>query len=129
MYEKTAGGKILSGKFTGERVRWHVNSNVKYVVQYNASRKSAVMLYYPTVIEGALRKACIWEVPRAYNKFYMMTKVPKVAPAGWQSPVYTVILRCFEADGAEALPVKADSEAAAAARIPVEGLPMDGLVK
>ena len=126
---KTAGGKILSEKFTGERVRWHVNSNVKYIVQYNASRKSAVMLYYPTVIEGALRKACIWEVPRAYNKFYMMTKVPKVAPAGWQSPVYTVILRCFEADDAEALPAKAESEAAAAARIPVDGLPTDGLVK
>ena len=126
---KTESDKLVTGKFTGERVAWHVNSNVKYVVQYNAPKKSAVMLYYPTVIEGAVRKACIWEVPKAYNKYYMMTKVPKVAPAGWQSPVYTVILRCFESASAEELPAKAESEAAAAAQIPVDELSVEGLMK
>ena len=36
-------------------------------------------------------------------KYYMMTDLPEVIPSGWESPVYTVILRCFEAENAEAM--------------------------
>lgn len=80
-FARTGRGGRISGKFTGERVAWHINSNVKYVAQYNAEKKTGVLLYYPTVIEGAVRKACIWEVPKAYHKFYMMAKVPGHVPA------------------------------------------------
>lgn len=126
---QTDRGRLVSGKFTGERIAWHVNSNVKYVAQYNAEKKIGAMLYYPAVIEGAVRKACIWEVPKAYHKFYMMTKVPKHVPAGWQSPVYTVMLRCFESETVEAFPARTAAEASAAADIPVAPLPLDGLVR
>lgn len=68
-----------------------------------------------------------WEVPKAYHKFYMMAKVPGHVPAGWQSPVYTVILRCFESENVEAFPAKTDAEASAAAAMPVAPLPLDGL--
>ncbi|MBQ9336770.1 MAG: hypothetical protein IJS14_05680 [Lentisphaeria bacterium] len=124
-----ANGKTARGHFEKkQKYTWHVNSEVKYLAEYNAAQKKGVMLYYPEVIAGAVRKATIWEVwngpdKPGYNKFYMMTKVPKKAPAGWKSPTYTVILRGFEAEDADGMQAAVEKEAEAAAKIAVEPLP------
>ena len=61
------------------------------------------MLYYPEIIKGKFFKSAIWEVPYGYMKYYMMTDLPEVIPMEWESPVYTVVLRCFEAKNAEVM--------------------------
>ena len=119
-----ADGRTVRGHFAkNKKYDWHVNSEVKYVAEYNAVQKKGAMLYYPEIIPGAARKATIWEVLNGYNKFYMMAKVPKKVSAGWKSPVYTVILRGFEADNADGMQAAVEKEAEAAAKITVEPLP------
>ena len=119
-----ANGKTVQGHFAkNKKYDWHVNSDVKYIAEYNAAQKKGVMLYYPEVIPGAARKATIWEVLNGYNKFYMMAKVPKDVSAGWKSPTFTVILRGFEAENADGMQTAVEKEAEAAAKITVEPLP------
>ncbi len=114
-----ADGRLIVGKFLKQKRQWHVNTEVKYVAEYDDATKKGALLYYPQVIPGMVRKATIWEVVKGYNKFYQFAKVPPSVPAGWQSPVYTVCLRGFEAPGADALPAAAKAAAEAAAKIPV----------
>ena len=119
-----ADGKTVQGHFAkNKKYDWHVSSDVKYVAEYNAAQKKGAMLYYPEIIPGSGRKATIWEVLNRYNKFYMITKVPKNVPAGWKSPVYTVIFRGFEAENADRMQAAVEKEAEAAAKITVEPLP------
>ena len=108
-------GKIVKGKFALPKLDkvpkdvksvkkiWHVRKSVKYIAEYDAAAGKGVLLYYPEIIKGKFFKSTIWEVPYGYMKYYMMTDLPEVIPSGWESPVYTVILRCFEAENAEAM--------------------------
>ncbi len=119
-----ADGKTVRGHFAKkQKYDWHVNSEVRYVAEYNAAQKKGAVLYYPEIIPGTARKGTIWEVLNGYNKFYMMTKVPKKVPAGWKSPAYTVILRGFEAENADTMQTAVAKEAEAAAKITVDPLP------
>ncbi len=119
-----ADGKTVRGRFEKkQKYDWHVNSEVKYVAEYNAGQKKGAMLYYPEIIPGTARKATIWEVLNGYNKCYMMAKVPKKVSAGWKSPTFTVILRGFEAENADGMPAAVEKEADAAAKIRIEPLP------
>ena len=113
-------GKQLAGKFSGKRGAWHCNKSVKYIAQYNADKKSGIMMYYPQIIPGALRRSTIWEIPKSYNKYYMITKVPKVCPAGFNSPEYTVVLRGFAADSPENCPAVLAAEAEKVSKIKIE---------
>ena len=119
-----ADGKTVRGHFAkNKKYDWHINSEVKYVAEYNAVQKKGALLYYPEIIPGTARKGTIWEVLNGYNKFYMMTKLPKKVPAGWKSPTYTVILRGFEAENADGMQAAVEKEAGAAAKIKVDELP------
>ncbi len=123
-YALSDKGRNISGKFElprdnpkARKSAWKVNSNVKYVAEYDENSKTGVVLYYPTVIKGAMRKAAIWECPWAYMKFYMMTALPKNIPANWESPVYTVILRGFNAGSLAEFPDAVKKEVLAAEKI------------
>ena len=116
----TADGRFIAAKFSGKNNTWHIQDDVKYVAEYDAAAKKGVLLYYPQVIPGMGRKAAIWEVLKGYNKYYMFAKIAPSVPAGWQSPVYTVCLRGFQAESAAVLPEAVKEEAdAAASRIVV----------
>ena len=132
-YALSDKGKIISGKFTLPKLQkmpkdrkdqtrlWHVRSDVKYTSEYDAAAKKGVLLYYPEVIKGKLHKSTFWEVPYAYMKYYMVTDVPGLLPAGWESPTYVVAVRCFEADNVDAMPlaVKQQAEITAKFQYPV----------
>ena len=123
-YALSDKNKVIAGKFElprdnpkSRKTAWKVNSNVKYVAEYDAAKKIGVMLWYPEIIKGASRKATIWECPWAYMKFYMMTALPKNIPSAWESPTYTVILRGLEAATLADFPAAVQKEAAAAEKI------------
>ena len=123
-YAFTAQDKVISGKFElprdnpkARKNAWKINKEVKYVAEYDAAKNVGVVLYYPTVIKGAMRNATIWECPWAYMKYYMMTALPKVIAANWESPTYAVAVRGFTADSLEQFPAAAKAEAAKAAEI------------
>lgn len=118
-FSLTAQGKNEQGEFKHDAVRWHGNTAVRWIANYNADKKLGMMMYYPRVIPGAIRKSTFWEVPRSYNKYYMMTAVPKIAVKGFQSPEYTVVLRGFSAPDAARCPGELNRAAEAAAKIPV----------
>ena len=111
----TEDGKIVKGKFAlpklnevpkdvkSVRKKWHVRKSVKYISEYDAEAAKGVLLYYPEIIKGKFFKSTIWEVPYGYMKYYMMTDLPEVIPAGWESPEYTVVLRCYDAKDSEAM--------------------------
>lgn len=109
-FAETAGGQRLDGKFSGEK-RFLLRSDVKWAAIYDAGARRGILAWYPEVIKGAIHKACFWEVPGRYHKFYMMADVPKLAPAGWRSPLYRTVLRGFED------PAQLEAEAKAAARV------------
>lgn len=120
----TAQGAFESGAFRQEKVVWHLGKEIRWTAIYDASAKKGVLLYYPEVIRGSIRNACYWEVPRAYNKYYMMAAFPSQSAKGWTSPVYTVFLRGFEAPDAKACPSVLEKESALAARMKFPGLPL-----
>jgi hypothetical protein len=105
-----ADGTEESGVFTGKKVSWHLQREIRWTAIYDIKAQKGVILYYPAIIKGAIRKACYWEVPRAYNKFYMMTQVPGQCPKGWKSPVYTVIMRGFSASNVKECSVVLNKE-------------------
>lgn len=115
-YALKADGEQVSGKFDGKKA-WHLSSEVRWSAIYDANAGKGMLMYYPEIIKGAIRKACFWEVPKAYNKFYMMAAIPPAVPAGYRSQVYSVVLRGF--DNPDNLP--AAVSAAAAMKIPVPG--------
>ena len=131
-YALTDKGEDVIGRFTlekparmpkdpKERKRaWHVRKSVKYIGEYDAAAKKGVLLYYPEIIPGKGHKSAFWEVPYAYMKYYMMVDVPKLVPAGWESPVYTVVVRCFAADNAATVPQIIRQQAAVAAKVTFE---------
>lgn len=128
-YALTDTGNVISGKFAlpkhkrmpkdpKDRLReWHVSSTVKYVSEYDAAAKKGVVLYYPEIIPGKSRKSTFWEVPYAYMKYYMITDVPKLIPAAWESPNYTVVVCGFESDSVKNMPQAVKEAAAEAAKI------------
>lgn len=136
-YALSDTGKVISGKFSLPKLNklpkdrknlkkaWHVRSDVRYASEYDAAAKKGVLLYYPQVIKGKLHKSTFWEVPYAYMKYYMVTDVPARIPANWESPAYTVAVRCFEADSVESMPqaVKENVEIAAKFQYPVLAKP------
>ena len=123
-YALTAQNKVVSGKFElprdnpkARKSAWKVNKEVKYVAEYDAAKNVGVVLYYPTVIKGAMRNATIWECPWAYMKYYMMTALPKLIAANWESPTYAVAVRGFAAKSLDEFPAAVKAEAAKAAEI------------
>ena len=136
-YALSDTGKVISGKFSLPKLdklpkdrknlkkAWHVRSDVRYTSEYDAAAKKGVLLYYPQVIKGKLHKSTFWEVPYAYMKYYMVTDVPGVVPANWESPTYTVAVRCFEAATIEEMPqaVKDNAEIASKFQYPALAKP------
>lgn len=123
-YALTAKDKVVSGKFElprdnpkARKSAWKVNSEVKYVGEYDSAKNVGVVLYYPTVIKGTSRKAAIWECPWAYMKYYMMTALPKQIAANWESPTYAVAVRGFAGKSLAEFPALVKEEAAKAAEI------------
>lgn len=114
-YALKADGERVSGKFDGKQ-SWHLSSEVRWSAVYDAAAGKGMLMYYPEIIKGAIRKACYWEVPKAYNKFYLMAAVPPVVPAGYRSQVYSVVLRGFDN------PDDLDSVARAASEVKVPAL-------
>lgn len=113
----TAKNKEISGKFS-EGKSWHLSDDVRWAAIYDSNAKCGMMMYYPQIIKGAIRKACFWEVPNAYNKFYMMADIPKQVSTGFKSPVYTMVLRGFN----ELAELPSVARAAAAMDIPSIGV-------
>jgi hypothetical protein len=124
-YALTAKGVEVAGEFTHKKVLWHLMKDIRWTAVYDSKAQKGIMLYYPEIVKGKGRKACYWEVPRAYNKFYMMTKVPAQCSKGWKSPVYTVIVRGFSSSNAKDCPVVLKKESAFLKNysIPKLGLP------
>ncbi len=94
-------GKRYSGTFGTEfkgRSLWHLNKDVKWAANIDSKSGRGMLMYYPKPIIGQGRKSSFWEVKNAYNKYYLMLKTPKVFPAGYESPVYTLVLKGFSAD-------------------------------
>lgn len=123
-YAITAADKVISGKFElprdnpkARKTAWKVNSEVKYVAEYDEAKNVGVILYYPTVIKGASRKATIWECPWAYMKYYMMTALPKLITENWESPTYAVVMRGFSGKSPADFPALVKEQAAKAAEI------------
>ena len=123
-YALTAQNKVISGKFElprdnpkARKNAWKINKEVKYVGEYDAAKNVGVMLYYPTVIKGAMRNATIWECPWAYMKYYMMTALPKVIAENWESPTYAVVVRGFAGKSVADFPAMVKEQAAQAAEI------------
>ncbi|OQA88975.1 MAG: hypothetical protein BWY31_00160 [Lentisphaerae bacterium ADurb.Bin242] len=123
-FARTAQGAFESGSFRQEKVLWHLEKEIRWTAIYDAGAKKGVLLYYPEIIRGSSRKACYWEVPRAYNKFYMMAAFPIRCAKGWQSPVYSVFLRGFEAPDAKACPAVLEKESARIAGMKFPALPL-----
>lgn len=115
-YALTASGQEVKGGFSG-KTSWHLSDDVRWAAIYDSNAKCGIMMYYPQIIKGAIRKACFWEVPKAYNKFYMMADIPKQVPTGFKSPVYTMVLRGFT----EPAELPSVAKAAAAMNIPAVG--------
>ena len=130
-FARTAKGTLESGSFRQEKVVWHLQKEIRWTAIYDAGAKKGVLLYYPEVIKGSIRKACYWEVPRAYNKFYMMAAFPGQCAKGWTSPVYSVFLRGFEARDAKACPAVLEKESDRIARMkfPALALPEESPVR
>jgi hypothetical protein len=121
----TADGRLQAGAFDGKfegSNRWHLNSDVKWSAILDRHSGHGLLLYYPQIIKGANRKSAFWEVKNAYNKYYTMGAMPD-QPAGYVSPLYTVIIRGFKA-GAEDLSATAASLAETTASFPVPELTM-----
>jgi len=123
-YALTAQNKVVSGKFElprdnpkARKTAWKVNNEVQYVAEYDEAKNVGVMLYYPTVIKGAARKATIWECPWAYMKYYMMTALPKMIAENWESPTYAVAVRGFAGKSLEGFPAMVKEQAAKAAEM------------
>lgn len=93
----TSNGQELSGEFTHEKVEWHLNSDIKWLAEYNAITQKGVFCFFPKVIPGQSRKSTIWEVPKSYNKYYLFLKLPKVLPSGYASEEFAMLIRGFEA--------------------------------
>jgi hypothetical protein len=98
---ESADGKSCSGEFGEEfkgRSRWHLQKDIKWVANYDAKAGKGMLMYYPAPIAGQGRKSAFWEVKNAYNKYYLMLKTPKIFPQGYESPLYTLVLKGFKAD-------------------------------
>ncbi len=99
-------GKKYSGEFGIEfkgSNRWHLQQDVKWAANLDSKSGKGMVMYYPQPIVGQGRKSSFWEVKKAYNKYYLMLKTPKLYPAGYESPVYTLILKGFASDKSEFL--------------------------
>ena len=96
-------GKTYSGEFGTEfkgSNRWHLGKDVKWVANIDSKVGKGMLMYYPKPIIGQSRRSSFWEVKKAYNKYYLMLKTPKFFHAGYESPVYTMVLKGFSADKA-----------------------------
>lgn len=113
-FAMTGDGRELSGEFTHEKVQWHLNSDIKWLAEYNATTQKGVFCFFPKVIPGQSRKSTIWEVPKLYNKYYLFMKLPQVLPSGYASEEFTMLIRGFEAASAEQVPaiLKTENEKA-----------------
>jgi len=99
-------GKKYSGEFGSKfkgRSRWHLQKDVKWAANIDSKSGKAMLMYYPNPIVGQGRRSSFWEVKKAYNKYYLMLKTPKIYPAGYESPVYTLILKGFAANKSDFL--------------------------
>ena len=43
----------------------------------------------------------LWDIPRAYHKYYFWIDLPQVVKAGYSSPEMTMIVKAFMADNEE----------------------------
>ncbi|MFA6930442.1 MAG: glycoside hydrolase domain-containing protein, partial [Lentisphaeria bacterium] len=93
----TADNNLQTGAFDGNfsgSNRWHLSSDVKWAAILDRNSGHGLMLYYPEIIKGSSRKSAFWEVKNAYNKYYLMGKMPAL-PADFESPLYSVIIKGF----------------------------------
>jgi len=124
-------GKRYSGKFGTEfkgRSRWHLGKDVKWAANIDSKSGKGMLMYYPKPIAGQGRRSSFWEVKKAYNKYYLMLKTPKIYPAGYKSPVYTLILKGFSASKSNFLK-KTEATLKKASKIKLDKLKEVGLPK
>jgi hypothetical protein len=65
---------------------------------YDQNADKGVLIYFPAVIQGQSRKSTIWDIAKAYHKYYLMLDVPKVINKGFKSKEMTLKLSGFSSE-------------------------------
>ena len=121
---KGIDGKTYSGEFGTKfkgRSLWHLNKDVKWTANIDSKAGKGMLMYYPEPIIGQGRRSSFWEVKKAYNKYYLMLKTPKIYSDGYESPTYSLVLKGFSANKSDFLK-KAEESVKEASKIELDKL-------
>ena len=106
-------GSAVKGKFLNDnKMRVYGEREAYFFSQYLPSAKYATVNFIPDF--GKFTGInLLWDVGRAYHKYYYWVDLPKVVKAGYTSPVYSMIAKAFPAENLAEWESKAKAEAAA----------------
>ena len=106
-------GSVGKGKFLNDnKMRVYGEKEAYFFSQYLPSAKYATVNFFPDFGKFTGRNL-LWDVGKAYHKYYFWVDLPKVVKAGYTSPVYSMIARAFPAADLAEWESKAKAEAAA----------------
>ena len=107
------GGDVVKGKFLNDKkMRVYGEPEAYFFSQYLPEGKYATVNFFPDFGKFT-GKNLLWDVGRAYHKYYFWVDLPKVVKAGYTSPVYSMIACAFPAENIEQWKEKAQAEAEA----------------
>lgn len=107
------GGSVVKGKFINDnKMRVYGEPEAYFFSQYLPDGKYATVNFFPDFGKFT-GKNLLWDVAKAYHKYYFWVDLPKVVKAGYTSPMYSMIAKAFPAEDLADWENKAKAEAAA----------------
>ncbi|MBO7329775.1 MAG: hypothetical protein J6W00_13505 [Lentisphaeria bacterium] len=106
-------GSVGKGKFINDnKMRVYGENEAYFFSQYLPAAKYATVNFFPDFGKFT-GKNLLWDVGKAYHKYYFWLDLPKMVKAGYTSPVMSMIARAFPAADLAEWETKAKAEAAA----------------